>query len=187
MLIGLGAQEADSSMEPAPVLIEQERILEHRFQVCLPLGSARQHLEPFLPQLGGQLVNKDETCYVVKLSLPSTFWQRVRRQEPNVEVRIELRRVHAMSATPVELMVRLSTHHVQREQSLKILEQNGPGVLERIRKCILLGSEKRMDDRLLWPHPLQIVPVHADGRKDEPIECRGKDISFTGLGLYAAA
>ena len=112
------------------------------------------------------------------------FGQRFCCQEPAVEARIELRRVHAMSATPVELLVRVSARHLEREQTLKILEQKGLDVVDKIRNHLLVGSEKRMQDRMLWPHPLQIVPVHADGRKDEPIECRGKDISFTGLGLY---
>ena len=37
---------------------------------------------------------------------------------------------------------------------------------------------------MLWPHPVQVVPLYSDGRRDDPIQCRGKDISHGGLGFY---
>ena len=101
-----------------------------------------------------------------------------------MEVRIDLSRVHAMSATPVEVVATVSTRNLDRAQALEILEQNGPAILERLRSHVLVGSEKRMHDRLLWPQSLQIVPVSEEGKLEDPIECRGKDISFSGMGMY---
>jgi hypothetical protein len=184
LLTSLGGQDVLAAPEPAPVLSELERTLVHRYQVCLPLGSARQHAERFLNELHGQLIHQDETSLTTTLVLPSTFWKRVRNQEASVQVRIELCRVNPMSATPVEILVRISTLNLEPAKTLEILEKNGPAILDRLRKHVLVGSEKRMHDRLLWPNPFQIIPVYPDGQKDDPIDCRGKDMSFTGMGLY---
>ena len=31
---------------------------------------------------------------------------------------------------------------------------------------------------------MQVVPVGVDGEREDPVDCRGKDISFSGMGLY---
>ena len=41
-----------------------------------------------------------------------------------------------------------------------------------------------MQDRLLWPHGLYVIPLQPNGTQDEAILCRGKDISPTGIGFY---
>jgi len=184
LLTNLGGQAAIAAPEPAPILSEQDCVLEHRYQVCLPLGSARQHLERFLAEMDGKIIRQEEASYTLSMALPSTFWQRLRGQEGHVIVGIELCRVYAKSATPVEIMVRISTTNLEHAQSMEILEKNGPAILERLRKHVLVGSEKRMHDRVLWPNPFQVVPVYPDGQQDDPIDCRGKDISYTGMGLY---
>jgi hypothetical protein len=184
LLTHLGGHGAISVPEPAPILCEQDQILEHRLQVCLPLGSARQHLEKFLKEIGGNVARPDESSYILTLNLPGSFWQRWRKQEPLLEVRINVSRVHAMLATPVEIAIHMSTHNLERRRALEILEKNGPGIIERLRKHVLVGSEKRMHDRLLWPNHLQVIPIYPGGDTEDPIDCRGKDISYTGMGLY---
>ena len=57
-------------------------------------------------------------------------------------------------------------------------------LFERIIVSVLVNAEKRTQDRLLWPHPLRVCPVDANGREGQPIECRGKDISLSGMGFY---
>ena len=69
-----------SSAKSAPSLSEQDQVLEHRFQVCMPLGSARQHIEPFFAELGGQPVRQEEACYEMSLPLPGTVLAAAARQ-----------------------------------------------------------------------------------------------------------
>ena len=46
------------------------------------------------------------------------------------------------------------------------------------------STERRGHSRLKWNHPLMVTPVHDDGTAGEPILCKGKDISLTGIGFY---
>jgi serine/threonine protein kinase len=184
LVTSIGGKPEGIVAEAPPLLLEENQVLEHRFQVCTPLGSARQHIEPFFAELGGRPVRQDEACYEMSLPLDSTVWQRLRGKQPSLDVRIDLSRVHVMSATPVEVLVHISTRNLERAQALEILEKNGPAILERLRNHVLVGSNKRMHDRLLWPQPLEVVPVDAQGQLEDPIDCRGKDISFSGMGMY---
>ena len=60
----------------------------------------------------------------------------------------------------------------------------GPSLLENLRAHLLVNSEKRMQIRLLWPHPLKVQPLYLDGRKGNVIECQGKDLSSSGIGFF---
>ena len=50
--------------------------------------------------------------------------------------------------------------------------------------ALLVNSERCLQERLLLPHPLQVRPVRANGTPGEPVTCRGKDISLSGIGFY---
>ena len=49
---------------------------------------------------------------------------------------------------------------------------------------LLVNSEKRTQDRVVWPYTVKVIPIDADGNHELPVECRGKDISTSGLGFY---
>jgi len=89
-----------------------------------------------------------------------------------------------VSATPIEVAATLRTIRCNEKQSRKILEEMGPGILENLRQLLLVNSNKRTQDRLLWPHTVKIIPIQRNGERDEPVECRGKDISQSGVGFY---
>ena len=66
-----------------------------------------------------------------------------------------------------------------------MLRPTAPLVRQRRKPSHLLtNSEKRTQDRLLWPYPVQVCCVLPDGKMSPPIECRGKDISLSGIGFY---
>jgi hypothetical protein len=65
-----------------------------------------------------------------------------------------------------------------------LVEQTGTDLIDALQKHLLVNSEKRVQDRLLWPHALTVIPLQADGQCEDPIVCRGKDISATGIGFY---
>ena len=66
----------------------------------------------------------------------------------------------------------------------QLLQEMGPTILDTLRSHLLVNSEKRLHDRLLWPHPLKIRPLSREGNVGESIQCQGKDISFSGIGFY---
>jgi serine/threonine protein kinase len=180
---GAGGPEGTALPTP-PELSSSGEVLRHQFQVGLPLGTARMKLSELCRELFDQKVREDEQSCAFALSLRGTFWQQWLGRRPGLDVRIELARVNPMSATPIEIKTTIRAVHCRGKQALNLLEQTGASILENLQKHLLVNSEKRMQERLLWPRPLIVIPVQPDGVRDEPIECRGKDISHTGIGFY---
>src|SRR5205823_9244846 len=93
-------------------------------------------------------------------------------------------RVNPMSATPIEVTVRVRALHCSPRQARDLIEQTAVDLVDALQKHLLVNSEKRVQDRLLWPHPLTVIPLQPGGQREEPVVCRGKDISSTGIGFY---
>src|SRR5205085_9159018 len=52
-------------------------------------------------------------------------------------------------------------------------------------QATLLGSrDRRNGERLLWPHALTVRCATAGRTGTPPVQCQGKDLSLTGMGLY---
>jgi serine/threonine protein kinase len=180
-IVGDNPDSADC--EVAEISPETDSI-SHRFQVGMPLGSARLKLESFCKQSYGQLTRDDENGVVMQLAMPSNFWQQWLGKQPGLEIRIHLARANAAAPTPIEIYVNVSAHRCSRKRGYELLEEMGPVIIDNLRKHLLVNSDKRTQDRVMFPCPLRIIPVGADGLKEEPIECRGKDISQSGIGFY---
>jgi serine/threonine protein kinase len=180
-----GAGGPDDASAPAPAeLFSDEEVLRHQFQVGVPLGTARGKLDAFRREVFAQLVGESDQGCLFGIAVPGRFWQRWLGHQPALHIDIKLARVNPMSATPIEVKTEMRAVSCGRRRALELLERMGPALLENLQKHLLISSEKRMQDRLLWPHPLTVIPIQANGERDDPIECRGKDISHTGIGFY---
>lgn len=179
----LGDNSPTSESQPAE-LDSQTGAMAHRFQVNLPVGAARVKLDGFCRQWYGQVVRDDEDALVMHLTMPSNFWQQWMGREPGLEVRIAFARVNPAAATPIEIGIHLSALRCSRARGQELIEEMGPQLIDSARKHLLVNSEKRTQDRIGWPYTLRVIPVHADGTRDEAVECRGKDISQSGIGFY---
>ncbi|HEX3315956.1 MAG TPA: PilZ domain-containing protein, partial [Gemmataceae bacterium] len=158
--------------------------LSHRLQVNLPIGAGRMKLDGFVRQWYGTVVKDDEQGMVVNLALPTTFWQQWMGRQPGLAIRIQLARVIPAAATPIEINVHISAIRCSRKKSMELLEDMGPPIVDSLRKHLLVNSEKRTQDRVVWPYMVKVIPIDADGNKELPVECRGKDISTSGIGFY---
>jgi serine/threonine protein kinase len=158
--------------------------LSHRLQVNLPIGSARMKLDGFVRQWYGTVVRDDLQGLVVNLALPTTFWQQWMGRQPGLAIRIQMGRVVAAAATPIDITVHISAIRCSRKKSMELLEDMGPAIVDSLRKHLLVNSEKRTQDRVAWPYMVKVIPIDADGNNELPVECRGKDISTSGIGFY---
>jgi serine/threonine protein kinase len=170
--------------DPPPQVEVHDDATYHKFQVNAPLGTAHTKLEAFYKRWPGRKVKSEENLSVYMIPLEATTWQRWRKQAPALEVRIGLGRVNMMSATPIEVIITLRPFDCNAAQAQKVKAETGPAIVEEIRTLLLSGAEKRVQDRLLWPHTIKVTPIHADGQSDDPIECRGKDLSHGGIGFF---
>jgi serine/threonine protein kinase len=170
--------------EDAPTLWAEENMLRHQFSAGLPLGTARTKLDAYRQQCEGQLIRADEGLYVFHVDLPARFWRQWIGRQPGLEVQVSLARQHALAATPIEVAVQVRAFRCSHSRGVRLLEEIGTSLLEGLRATLLVSSEKRIQERLLWPHPLQVRAIHPDGTRGEPVACRGKDISLSGIGFY---
>ena len=171
---------ADTQIAPA----YQEDLIEHKFQVAVTLGVARTRMEGFPLPWFGQVIRDDDRGLVFRISLPTSFWQQLFKRQTGLEICVRFARVNPMSATPIEVTTTVQPLRKNHPPSRELLDELGPEIIDNLQKLLASDASKRTKDRLLWPHPLKVTPILPDGTPDEPIECRGKDISSTGIGFY---
>lgn len=183
-LITCAGGELPRDEQSPPVLGSGGDLLTYKFQAGLPLGSARLKLDAFGQQWYAQLRRDDEQGCVFHISMPANFWRQWIGRQPGLEVQIRLSRVQALSATPIEVAVEIHAFRCSKKRGHQLLTEMGPPILDSLRNHLLVNSEKRLHDRLLWPHPVVIRPLSGDGKAGEPVQCQGKDISLSGIGFY---
>jgi serine/threonine protein kinase len=170
--------------EEQPELFAGGRLWTQHFSAAVPLGDARRKLDAVREQLFGQLIRDDGDRFCFHLSMPSNFWRKWIGRQPGLEVQISLARQHALAPTPIDVAVAVQPFRCRRKRGRELLEQMGLAVLEQLRAALLVNSEKRVQERLLWPHQFQLWPLHGDGSRGAAVLCRGKDVSLGGIGFY---
>jgi hypothetical protein len=116
--------------------------------------------------------------------LPRGFWRRWWGGQPKLELRIEMTRVHLTSATPIEIRTRITALDCSPREAATVHDHLGVELFGRLQQQLLVSADRRANDRVVWPHPIKIIPLDQDGRQEETIECRGKDLSQSGVGFY---
>ena len=181
------ATQAIDSREP-PTLAESRTELWHTFRVGMPIGTARVKVDTYRKQCHGQLLSEDEQSYAFRVVTLTTSWPRILRRwlarPSDIMIHVQFHRVHAQSATPISVTVKVTLVGSGKKQNGNLLKGKGKELLEGLRAYLCSASEKRPNERLLWPRPVEISPVEEDGSVGTPIQCRGKDISLTGMAFY---
>jgi serine/threonine protein kinase len=167
-----------------PITDQSGDALQFQFIAGLPLGAAHEQLGAFAQQMFARITRQNESACTMLFDLPCNFWQQWRGQEPKLELHIDMARVNPMSATPIEIKARLRAVHCTKQRGADLFEKMSPEIFAGLQQLLLVNSEKRTKDRLLWPHPITIIPIDRHGEREEPIECRCKDLSQTGVGFY---
>jgi serine/threonine protein kinase len=173
-----------TSKEEPPELSACGQLLTHQFSATVPLGDARRKLDAVRQQVFGQLIHDDGEPFCFHLSLPSNFWRMWIGRQPGLQVQVSLARQHVLAPTPIDVAVAVHAFRCSRKRGRELLQQMGLAVLEQLRAALLVNSEKRIQERLLWPHQFDIWPLLPDGSRDAAVFCRGKDISLSGIGFY---
>jgi serine/threonine protein kinase len=181
-------QSAGGAWEASALAMPQLRgtgdALSCRVTAGLPLGAAQEQLLVFAKAMGGTIVKQTASSCSMHFPLPQNSWRKWWGQAPQLMLHVDLARIKPMSATPIDVRMQLATLHCSTKQTAHWLTTTGVAVVQELQQHMLTNSEKRARDRLLWPHPIRIVPLNADGTKADAIGCRGKDLSLTGMGLY---
>jgi serine/threonine protein kinase len=167
-----------------PTMNDRHDVVFSQFQAGLPLGAAQERLQTFSQQVFARMVRHDEASCTMQFDLPSNFWHQWWGQPPKLELHVELARVNLMSATPIEVKAQLRALSCSRKKAAELLSNMSMDLLDTLQQHLIVNSEKRTKDRLLWAHGVTIIPIDRHGQREDPIECRGKDLSQTGIGIY---
>jgi serine/threonine protein kinase len=159
-------------------------VLLRRFNAPLPIGAARLKLESFRQRCNGRLLREDAETFSFVVIRPRNFWQQCTGRQPGLEVGIHLDRPGTAAATPIAVTVQLRPFGCGRKHGARLLQEFGPLLMESLRSCLQVSSERRAQERMLWQHRLRIQPVLGEGGLGEQVECQGKDISQNGVGFY---
>lgn len=167
-----------------PTLSAAHDSVRCQFQAGLPLGAAQERLQAFCQQMFAHIIRQDESSCTMQFDLPANFWQQWWGRQPRLELRVEMARINLMSATPIEVKAELRALNCTKKKATELLEKMSLDLMENLQQHLIVNSEKRTKDRLLWPHTITVVPIDRMGQREEAIECRGKDLSQTGVGFY---
>jgi hypothetical protein len=84
-----------------------------------------------------------------------------------------------------DVMVRMRAQGHEPEKAAELLTNAGPPILASLRKFLhLLNTERRIQERVPYPVPVQVFELLRTGELSPPIVAQGKDITTLGMGLY---
>jgi serine/threonine protein kinase len=180
----IASEQVPGSTPDDPALLCDGKSLHARLSSCLPPGVIQLRLEGFRRQWGGQVVHRDDGTFIFEVKTPRSFWQRWMRRQPGLEVDVRLSDSPALESAS-DITVDVRTHDLGREQGAEALQIIGLLLLQSLRGNLQTPPRRRSQERLVWRHPLHVCPLDNDGKAGEPIECRGHDLSLSGIGFQS--
>jgi serine/threonine protein kinase len=164
--------------------VSAEPILETRFGVNLSATTVRHRLDGVRRQWNGRELRRDDENLIFLMKPPRSYWQRWATNPVTLEVHIHLQEAPPLVPAPTEVSVAVLPTDETEATDEPMAKALGQILLESIRAALQVDANGRGQERLPWPHPLKLWPVHAGGRHGEPIDCQGKDLSLNGIGFY---
>jgi hypothetical protein len=158
-------------------------VMERHFVVALPPSIVRHKLAAFPQQWFGQTFRGDDQTFVFRITLPASFWRRLRGKRAGVEVVVRLTNTATAAEPGTEVTATVKPLRGNEPASRGFIQELGNDILASLH-TLLVDSGRRRHERLAWPHALKVTPVGADGKRAEPIDGCGKDISPRGIGFY---
>jgi hypothetical protein len=147
--------------------------------------AAQVKLKEFCRLWQGRLRRVDGDVFELEVEAPTNWWQKLRGQKGGLRVRIELLRPTVKKAQFTEVAIRMQPIGCSAERSEVLLGPLRRALLEGLCELLEAGADQRRHERLLYPHPLRVIPVLTDRSEGKIIQCRGKDVSLGGMGLIS--
>jgi serine/threonine protein kinase len=153
-------------------------------QTTMGAEAARACFDTLRRQWFGQVIRESDAELVFHVSLPSNFWRTWIGRQPGLEVAARLTRSAQRGAGATEVQARVRPFRCSKRRSTQLLADLGQAILEDLRSLLRPGADKRIHERVPWPETLRVSSVSVDGALSEPVECRAKDVSLTGISFF---
>jgi serine/threonine protein kinase len=160
----------------------RDDLLRRRYKARLPLKVIRPRLDAFRLQWHGEVVHDEPAQLTFHVNLPRSFLQRWLGRQSGLQVDVQLAR--AKVGTPTEVTVQIQAFGCGRGPGAQLVKDIGALLLENLRTYLQVNPERRIQERLIWPYPVEVRAVFDDGSLGPPVEGQGKDISLSGIGFY---
>ncbi len=181
----LRLQQGEAAGDEEPE--DGQQLMRRRFVAVLPPGAALRKFEAFRQQWDAKLVEEGETFAVFQIAEKTRSWLPWRGKPAALRVEVRWPKPTLMTRNMPEVVVRVLPVTVLCKASAALLPQLGPLLLESLQASLMGSPERRNGERILWPHAVA-VSCTAPGRpRGQLLECQGKDVSLTGMGLYMPA
>ncbi len=157
--------------------------MRHQCAAWLPEGVAHYKLKGFLQHWEARLVQRSDDFLVLHVGEPSSLWKRLTGKK-GIEVQIRLNKGLLPSSKLTAVNVRIRALR-EDEHTDALMRKVGPLLLEHLHTHLLAAPEQRVQERFSFEQPLVICTEESGPEPQQGVICRGKDISFTGIGFYA--
>jgi hypothetical protein len=118
------------------------------------------------------------------VSEKSRSWLPWRGKPGALRVEIRWSKVGTLTRKIPEVVARVLPASATCKTSAALVPTMGAQLLESLRTTLLGNPERRSGERVLWPHTVAVTIATPGRSKGELLECQGKDLSQTGIGLY---
>jgi len=177
-----GEHAADEEPEDDPTAV-----LRRRFMAVMPPGGALRKFDHFCRQWGAQLVGEGETEAVFQVAEKSRSWLPWRGKPAMLRVEVRWTKPGTVTRKMPDVVVRVQPATATCKASAALLPTLGPLLLESLQTTLLGSPERRNGERVLWPHPVGVMCLAPGRSRAGMVECQGKDVSQTGMGLFMPA
>jgi hypothetical protein len=157
--------------------------IDHQCVARLIPGTARLKLNGFRDHWKATKLRQDEDCFLFRVPVASTFWQRCRGKNPGLDVQVNLQPIDDSPAALTPVRISVTPFECDAETSANLLEKVGPALLESVRNFLQAQSEE-YDERHPFTENIQVAPYLDLRQIGEPIFAQGKDLSKEGMSLY---
>jgi serine/threonine protein kinase len=185
-LAQLIAEAAAEAVASPPVWLSgaDGPVLQARFAASMPPSGGLAKFEGFRKQWSAQLLRGDDGSAIFQVGQTGNFWQRWRGVRANLLVEITWSRPRPPEIPLPEVIIHVRPVARDARAGEALVRELGPPLVDSLRKHLVGHHERRSRERVVWARPVRATFLSADGRPSEPIECLGKDLSLTGMGLY---
>ncbi len=161
--------------------IDDQGVLWHSCGAWLPAEVGWRKLEAFLSRWKAEEIQVEGQSVLFQLHFQSDRRKRLFSWgAPVFEVKVQFGKVVNRRT---EVAVTIRPLGKRGDQSRQSLEELAPLLLTDLHTYLLAEPERRIQERFDFRYQLRVAPSQHP-QHDQALECWGKDISPTGIGLY---
>ncbi|MFL5244203.1 MAG: protein kinase domain-containing protein [Gemmataceae bacterium] len=159
--------------------------LHSRFSADLKPEETRQKLEAFCKQWHAQIVCFDLDFFLCQVRLPRGFLQRYLTRPMGLELHVHFERPANAVSQRLDINIQVKPQGAKPARAEEWLREIGPVLVRSLRDFLISRPEQRRRQRRPVYRPLRVYPVLHNFQLGQPMPCKAKDVSFTGMGFLS--